>query len=608
MSKAAIDRSSLSVAAAILAVHAGLLSWTATRLSPTCDEPAHITAGLSYWRFGSFDLYRVNPPLTRLVAAVPLLDGSYEEDWRSVGDGQILRSEFRLGDDFAERNGRRFQAACIAARRALIPCVVLGGCVCFCWARELFGPIAGVAAAGLWAFSPDILGHGSLVTPDATAAAMGALAGYTFWRWLTSPGWIAAFTAGVCLGLALLTKFTLLVLVPLWPAMWLVYRTPTELQMPARAWLRQLGQLVGTLLLALYMIHAGYGFEGGFRPLGTFTFYSGALTGQTGLRPVQERAGNRFRETSLGSVPVPVPANYLEGLDVQKVDFERGGNTYLGGNTLPGGIWYWYMYAFAMKEPAALWLLLAASIGWWSSKVRRSPFDAAPFPTTGGNEPQPCFRTTDLFVLLVPAAAVLALVSWNHSLCHYRYAIPALPFVFVLAGGAVSAVSRKRPAANLFIVGSLMWYAASSLAVTPFWLSYFNEFAGGPTHGWKHLSDSALDWGQGLVELRQWHDEHPEANPLWLAYHGTVDPRLMGIAYQVPPVTPEAGWYAISANYFADERGIVTADGRMANVATGTYAWLRTFEPVYRAADVIYVYRVTPAEAEHVRQSRVTAE
>jgi hypothetical protein len=50
------------VVVSLLAIHAGLLAWQAYRYSPTIDEPAHMAAGISHWKFGRFDLYRVNPP------------------------------------------------------------------------------------------------------------------------------------------------------------------------------------------------------------------------------------------------------------------------------------------------------------------------------------------------------------------------------------------------------------------------------------------------------------------------------------------------------------------------------------------------------------------
>lgn len=61
------------VALLLLLMHAGLLAWSIPRHSPTIDEMGHLAAGLSHWEFGRFDLYRVNPPLVRMVAALPLM-------------------------------------------------------------------------------------------------------------------------------------------------------------------------------------------------------------------------------------------------------------------------------------------------------------------------------------------------------------------------------------------------------------------------------------------------------------------------------------------------------------------------------------------------------
>ena len=57
----------------LLTLHAGLLAWSATRHSPTLNEPGHLVAGISYWKFGRFELYRVNPPLVKLIAALPVM-------------------------------------------------------------------------------------------------------------------------------------------------------------------------------------------------------------------------------------------------------------------------------------------------------------------------------------------------------------------------------------------------------------------------------------------------------------------------------------------------------------------------------------------------------
>ena len=65
----------------LLATQAGLLAYSATRHSPTHLEPAFLAAGISHWQFGRFELYRVNPPLVRMGAALSVLAMGCETDW-----------------------------------------------------------------------------------------------------------------------------------------------------------------------------------------------------------------------------------------------------------------------------------------------------------------------------------------------------------------------------------------------------------------------------------------------------------------------------------------------------------------------------------------------
>lgn len=48
--------------ALLLLTHGALLAFGAWTHSPTWDEIGHLAAGISHWRLGGFDLYRVNPP------------------------------------------------------------------------------------------------------------------------------------------------------------------------------------------------------------------------------------------------------------------------------------------------------------------------------------------------------------------------------------------------------------------------------------------------------------------------------------------------------------------------------------------------------------------
>ena len=107
--------------------------------------------------------------------------------------------------------------------------------------------------------------------------------------------------------------------------------------------------LVSRMLIGICVINLGYGFEGTFQRLGDYQFNSYTLTGLPADSASYHPSGNRFANTWLAEVPVPLPKNYVQGIDLQKVDFETGMYSYLGGTWNDNGWWYFYIYAAAIK-------------------------------------------------------------------------------------------------------------------------------------------------------------------------------------------------------------------------------------------------------------------
>jgi hypothetical protein len=563
--------------ASILITHVTLLGWQAYRDSPTWDEVGHFAAGLDHWANGRSDLYCVNPPLVRLVALFPegcRYSGVNPQVFR---DNILLvgRPEFGTGVVLAAHYGPDYFFRMTTARWACIPFSIVGAGVCFVWARELWGRAAGLVALTLWSFCPNVLAHAHLITPDAGAAALGVSAAYLFWRWLRNPGWAAAAVAGAVLGLAQLTKTTWLMLFALWPLLWLLYRwlEPRAATRAGPGFAGQLLQLGVLLLLAMSVLNLGYGFEGSFKPLGSYRFVSRSLSGGP---PRSTVPGNRFTSSWLGTVPVPVPENYVKGIDIQKSDFERKMPSYLRGEWRLGGWWYYYLYALLNKVPIGTWMILVLAF-------------AVSLFLRGYSAP-----LRDELVLWLPIVAVMVLVSsqtgFNH---HLRYVLPIFPFAFIWMSKVARSVElRQWPVVclgGLALAGSVV----SSLLVHPHSLSYFNELAGGPENGHRHLANSNTDWGQDLLYLKRWLDRHPEARaePLSLAYDlPLIDPRMAGIEHRRAPADPQPGWHAISVNHL--------------HRRDGAYDYFLELEPAARAGYSINIYYVTAQQVAALRLKR----
>jgi hypothetical protein len=583
----------------MLALHAGISGHSLRQHFVTVNEVGHIPAGISHWQAGHYSFFRVNPPLPSMLAVLPVLLAQPNTDciYSPADDGTGGRIEWVVGPQFAAANAPHyFQFVCLA-RLAGIAWSLLGGWIIYRWAHELYGPAAGCLGLTLWCFEPNILAHAGVVTNDLPATVAGLMATYAFWHYLRQPSWPRASLAGLLLGIAQLTKFTLLVLYAVWPVLWLISRLAdrrqpgTSIRLATQVW-------HGLLLfvLSLLVINAGYEFQQSGRPLGDFPFSSRTFAGA-------DHVGNRFRDSWLGHLPVPLPADYVRGIDIQRGDLEGKYWSYLAGRWQDHGWWYYYLHALAVKLPLGIWALIL-----WSLIL-----------ALGGHASSARWR--DELTLWLPALAILGLVSsqtgFNH---HLRYALPFYPFLLISTSKVAYFLQPKTWLAGILVSGLLLWFVGSSLAIHPHYLSYFNALGRGPDNGHNHLVDSNIDWGQDLLFLETWLDQHPEARPLHLAYWNSVDPRIIGIEFTLPPfgpakflpddpaaqqaLGPHPGYYAVSVNYVRGSWYIRPQNGKGVRVAIPQYAYeyFRHFRPIAKAGYSIFIYHITLDEANAVRQ------
>ena len=571
----------------LVGVHIGLVAWGGLRHSPVVDEPAHLAAGLSHLDTGDHSLYCVNPPLVRMIAALPVWCLKPQRDWSGWHDNPRTRSEFRVGSDFITANGADSFLMFTFARWACLPFCLAGACGCDLFARDLYSPNAALGALALWCFSPTILGHGQLLTPDVAAAAMGIFSVYAFWKWLGAFDWYYVMPAGLTQGLALATKSTWVILFGLWPflaAIVLFHRSRCR-----QAAAKPFSVLAGVIciqLLALYVLNSVYEFDGTFRQLGSYQFVSRTLAGES---------GNRFRGGIFERVPIPLPEDFVVGIDVQKWDIESMKPSYLRGEVRRGGWWYYYLYAMAVKMPlGTLALIVITLVG---LAVR-----AARWELQMGES-----------VLIGVGGLVLVLVSsQTHLNKHLRYVLPLFPVLFVLAGRLFvltpdSIHARNKNKLPGVAVTLLMLAIMSSLRAFPHCLSYFNEAAGGIGNGGFHLLSSNIAWGQDLIYLREWIDQHPEAGQPGLAIHVSFDPRNLGIEFMPPPMMPKGkeveskrtvsarpGWYAVDANLlYGYPYTIQDGQGNRTKAHDSEFTWFQQFSPKVTIGGSINVYHLT---------------
>jgi hypothetical protein len=174
-----------------------------------------------------------------------------------------------------------------------------------------------------------------------------------------------------------------------------------------------------------------------------------------------------------------------------------------------------------------------------------------------------------------------------------RYLFPMVPALAVALGALHS--SRIRAGWRRAAVALAAVQAIEAGAHAPWHLSFYNVLAGGPARGQWIVNDSNVDWGQGLIALRDDLAKRGIAR-VHLAYHGTTDPAIYGIdysPYRGGNPGPESDWLAVSSYYFVGlSQRMMLHEGRTAESIQLDFRPLWPREPEARPAGAMLLFRL----------------
>lgn len=588
-------------------------------LSPVQTESSHLASGISHALFFRFDLYRVNPPLVRCLAALPsiLQIDRKSPAWDRIDPNPLKRSESLVALElFSKRDD--FRQLIFYGRLCVLPLVLVALIFIFHYSKSLYGWSPGVLALFLWSLNPYVLGQGCTIMPDVPSASLAVTSVYFFRKWLKEPSSESSFASGAILGIAELTKFTLIVLYPLYIILWFLYRLPKIGISSAVPLRRQIFQVTLMFATSLIVINMGYLFEGTGQLLKSYRFKTVLLTEYKTLDEIPSDGGNRFNgsgniiETAFGYLPLMLPKNYIQGIDTQRYDFEKGFPSYLRGHWSDHGWWYYYLYALLIKTPFGVigifFLALVCS------------FVLKGYNTTWQDE---------ILVLLPGISIVFCVCSQTGFSVHSRYIIPAIPFFTIwmskIGRAFLPEIKQKSPISSRYIryltLFFLLWSGWSIGRIYPHSIAYFNELAAviptsnkrihlpdksisrfspiekindlfdyGFLNGSLHLNHSNVDWGQGIFALERWCKKHPEIKEIKTDTWPGFPIKLTSIpSTGLPPSEKvQPGWFAISVNYLHDR--------------TGKYQYFLHFKPKAIIGYTIYIYHISSADIEQLKE------
>jgi len=570
-----VSRRALTLAAVmglLALMEAGMLL-SVREESPTCDEAYNLLAGYLHLTAGNFFICVAYPPLATDVSALPLLALRPRVPPMTTDEA----SGFKGGRIFLYAN--RADQLLFAARAAMTVFPLLLALIVFLATREMFATAPALIALVLIVFEPNILAHGPLITNDVALAGCLFAAVYAFWRYVVNPNAWRLVASGIAGGLTLAAKHSGLILFPILALLALVevlnphwhdQGGPAREDKPARRRLalRHLLALIIMAAISVAVLWSFYCFR--YKPI------AGAPT--PSMAPILSAVRSQGTATAIAVAARDhlLPDAYLAGLAFHYSTDSRP--TYLLGRLYAHGVWFYFPTAFAIKSTLGLLLLLALAFGARLQRLREGRREA--------------------LWMLIPAVAYLAATMTSNLNIGVRHILPIYPFLSVLAALGVCTLAKKHRAWKLVVGGLLLIHAVSSLRAFPNYLSYSNELWGGPSKTYRVLTDSNVDWGQGLPAVKRYLQTHA-ATPCWLAYFGSVDPaqyqlpcKLLTVSQariwerpldEVPPILQ--GTVLVSATEMS---GQLWGPGEI-----NPYEQFRTAQPVECLAGSILVYQGT---------------
>jgi 4-amino-4-deoxy-L-arabinose transferase-like glycosyltransferase len=523
--------------------------WFIRTQSLTYDEPVHISEGLNAWRYGRFEQYNDHPPLARLWCTIPLIGPRWQVDVEPLFDS------FRVA--------RITPDPVSLAWRARAMNVLLG--LALAWvvwraADRLFSRAAANFALALFASSPSLIAHFSIAATDGAATLFIFATAWALVCWRREPTWERTFKFGLLLGLMLLAKFStapMFVLALLWM---LLLGADKIIQVPTRWNWRKAAV---ALLLALLVVWSGYFFH-----VAHLTVREGTLTATfpNWNEPIVKQVhGNR-------NYSVLIPAGeYVEGFR-ELVRHNRQGQPafFLGQVSTYGGWKLYYPVVILLKWPTIVLGLALTGLAVGLARMAKK------IPVAG-----------DLWIMASFPMIYMAMAIFARFNLGERHVLPMYPFAILFAAAVWEWLGQRR-AMKMFLIFLVALNAADALRYAPGYLSYFTPFVR-PAESYRLLTDSNLDWGQGLLALKDYQRNHPDER-IGLSYFGSIDPQAYGIkseffgGHKRVASTVIISATNLSGQYLAEP---------------GRYRWLLQEKPVAILDHSLYVFQLRDSDTTH---------
>ncbi|PIR04873.1 MAG: hypothetical protein COV57_02125 [Candidatus Liptonbacteria bacterium CG11_big_fil_rev_8_21_14_0_20_35_14] len=616
----------------IIIIFSFYLMWQAVLTdSAITDELAHIPAGYSYVAFQDYRLNPEHPPLVKIIAGLPLLllDLNFPNDkpfWTDDINGQWTSGyEFIFNsDNNADQilKYSRFGPTILS----LILLLIL-----YIWSSKLIGRWWALLPLTLLALSPIFLAHGHYVTTDIGATLGVMIALFSFSNFLNRPNRKNLVIAGLCFGIAQLLKFSAILLGPLFILLALVHyannayyklnahtiNKTSYLLKSATTYIFSLLSIFFIAGILIYLVYLPITFN---QPTEKLTSDATHILSGFKIKPLADLTIT----LSQNDITKPL-AEYMLGVLMVITRASGGNDAYFLGQVSNTGSPLYFPLAYLLKEPLPIFMLIITSFilallnikrVWQKRGIKINEYLSTHFAE---------FSMLS-FIILYWYTSVTSPLNIG-----VRHILPTMPLIYILTASSLKRwvtipFKNIKPSLNfiqnfykitqiifrgslkLFLIAlAILWLLIETLAVSPYFLSSYNELGGGTKNGYKLITDSNYDWGQDLKRLENFVEAN-QIDKIALDYFGGDSPEYrLGDKYvkwwsaKNNPAEENIEWLAVSVNTLQNSTGDLKPS--FIRKDEDSYLWLKTArnlplsyseapKPDYIVGTSIFVYHL----------------
>lgn len=522
--------------------------------SLTVDESPHIAAGYSYVVEGDYRLNPEHPPLLKLLSGISIWVGDKLTNQNIYFPNNIpdwtdrVNAQWDMGYAFLFNSGNDANTIIWWARLPTIIVLLLGlpyiiYSVFYHTRNKSIALISGI----LYAFSPNVIAHGRLVTTDLIASLSFLIVIDIWIRYLQNQSGKNIFYLILAIAFAFLSKFSTILLLPL------IFLTGFG-YIVIKYWQDKTVLKRSGLLIRDFIIMA----LGVFVVINLVYFITMRnMSVETQLQLVQEsfpqdnQISDITKQTLSSIIQFPGLQYFGQYLLGQAMVVQRvgGGNTtFLLGKFTNQSFIEYFPLTYLLKENLviilSLFSIFLASILIIPVKLKSK-----------GKK----WRSSILNNWYIINIAIMILIYWFISIrgnlnLGIRHILPAVMLTYIIIAFGIVKILIPLRFSKVLLSVFLIWYIAATTLVYPSYISNLNILAG-QNQGYQIFIDSNLDWGQDLKRLNNWTKEK-NIDTLYIDYFGTADVQYYLPNTKIIPVKstdgPKIGYTAISATMFQD--------------------------------------------------------